>query len=102
MLNYYVKKGFTFEQLAIVLLVILGLIILVIMISSQARQAGSGVSEIGEGISSNIGDVTSSINDCVGGQNGECLSSAECNTQGGVSIGTLDCDSGICCIGTND
>ncbi len=42
------KKGFTFEQLAVILLVVLGLIVTVILITTQAKNIGSAFSNIGK------------------------------------------------------
>ncbi len=42
------SKAFTFAQMATLLLVILGLVVGVVLASTQFRKAGSGISSVGE------------------------------------------------------
>ncbi len=51
------SRGFTFEQLAAILIVVLGLIIVVVLIVTQSQNVGKGFSDVSKGVTEQAGDV---------------------------------------------
>ncbi len=71
-------KAFTFEQLAVILIVVLGLIIIVVMIVTQSQKAGKGLSDISKGVTE---------------QSNQLFTAPLCEMQGGTCR-TDSCQSG--------
>ncbi|PIO00165.1 hypothetical protein COT72_03315 [archaeon CG10_big_fil_rev_8_21_14_0_10_43_11] len=90
------QKGFTFQQLAVILLVVLGLIAVIVLFATQIQGAGSSVSSISKGVEQGVGNVSGLLTSCTG-QGGACK--AAC-AAGETDIGQWNCAvaSPHCCV----
>jgi len=97
-LTLVMQKGFTFTQMAVLLLVILGLVVSVVLAATQFRQAGGSITDVGEqatGGSQAAGEsVAGLVCDLAGG---ECKASCSASQ---TDTGTSDCPSTAakCCV----
>lgn len=88
-------KGFTFEQLAVILIVVLGLVVVVVMATTQARKAGESFGDVASGVTETAGGVTSSSACALGG--GRCDDACDADEQ---ELQGLGCEgtTPLCCM----
>lgn len=81
-------RGFTFQQLAVILLVVLGLVVVIFLFISQSGNVSQSLSNVGEKVNKSSSALGSGI--ICQSQGGQC-ESGECKVNGN-SIGALDCE----------
>ncbi len=81
------RKGFSFEQLALILIVVLGLVIVVVLVATQAGKAGGSFGTASGNVQESVEQTGSLITSCPG-NGGSCK--ASCATTE-ISIGKWDC-----------
>ncbi len=84
-------RGFSFEQLAIILVVLLVLTIIIILFILQSQKIMSGAGKIADETKNKIGEL--GVDTCAG-QGGTC--EENCGEKGKVNIGKWGCEKECC------
>lgn len=83
-------RGFTFQQLAVILLVVMGLTLTVLLASTQLQQAGSSLTQLGKSATQGSGAAANAtIGQACRTIGGECVNESEASEKG-VDFNSLD------------